>query len=56
VVEEGTEDDVRRAVEEALAVLGDTGRFILSPVDNIRADGERCRRNVGVFVEAWRGK
>ena len=53
-VEEGTEEEVRAAVEEAVSVLGDTGRFILSPVDNVRADTERARRNVRVFVDTWR--
>jgi len=54
VVEEGTEAQVRAAVEEAMSVLGPTGRFILSPVDNIRADTERGWRNVGLFIDAWR--
>jgi hypothetical protein len=54
VVEEGTENDVRAAVEEAMAELGPTGRFILSPVDNIRTDTEQSWRNVEVFLEAWR--
>jgi hypothetical protein len=53
-VEEGTEGEVRAAVEEAVSVLGDTGRFILSPVDNVRADTERSWRNVRAFVDAWR--
>ncbi len=53
-VEEGTEGEVRAAVEEAVSVLGDTGRFILSPVDNVRADTERSWRNVRVFVDTWR--
>jgi hypothetical protein len=54
VVEEGTEEEVRAAVEEAVSVLGPTGRFILSPVDNIRADTERSWRNVAVFIDTWR--
>jgi len=54
VVEEGREEEVRAAVAEAVAALGDTGRFILSPVDNIRADTDRARRNVEVFIETWR--
>ncbi len=53
-VEEGTEKDVRSAVETAIAELGQTGRFILSPVDNIRADTEQSWRNVEVFVRRWR--
>ncbi len=54
VVEEGSEEDVRAAVEEAISQLAPTGRFILSPVDNIRADTERSWQNVRVFVEACR--
>ncbi len=53
VVEERSEEDVRVAVEQAISVLGETGRFILSPVDNIRADTERSWRNVEVFIETW---
>lgn len=54
VVEDGTEADVRAAVAEALATLGPTGRFILSPVDNVRADTEQSWRNIEVFIETWR--
>jgi hypothetical protein len=53
-VEEGSEAEVRRAVEEAVAVLGGTGRFILSPVDNIREDSGRARHNVEVFIATWK--
>jgi hypothetical protein len=54
VVEEGTEADVRAAIEEAMAELGSTGRFILSPVDNVREDTEQAWRNVALFVETWK--
>ncbi len=54
IVEDGTEAEVRAAVEEALAVLGPTGRFILSPVDNVRADTEQSWRNIKLFIETWR--
>jgi len=54
VVEEGGEDDVRRAVEEALSALAPTGRFILSPVDNVRSDTKQAWHNVQVFIETWR--
>jgi hypothetical protein len=53
-IEDGTEADVRAAVEQAMAELGPTGRFILSPVDNVRADTEQSWRNVEVFIEAWK--
>ncbi len=54
VVEEGSEDQVRSAVEEAISILGETGRFILSPVDNVRADTEQSWRNVKALIETWR--
>ncbi len=54
IVEEGSDEEVRSSVEEALSVLGGTGRFILSPVDNIRADTERSWRSVRTFIETWR--
>jgi len=53
-VEEATEEGVRAAVQEAMAALAPTGRFILCPVDNIRADTDQAWRNVGVFIETWR--
>ena len=53
-VEEGTEADVRAAVEEAMAGLRGTGRFILSPVDNIRADTDQSWRNVRAFIDTWK--
>jgi len=54
VVEDGTEADTRKAVEEAMETLAPTGRFILCPVDNVRADTENAWRNVKVFIDAWR--
>jgi len=54
VVEEGTEAEVRAAVEEAMAELRGTERFILSPVDNIRADTDHSWRNVQVFIDTWK--
>lgn len=53
-VEQGTEDQVRQAVAEAISVLGATGRFILSPVDNIRTSDEPTWRNVDVFIKTWK--
>ncbi len=52
-VEEGSQDEVRQAVEDALAVLGPAGRFILSPVDNVRADTARSWENVDIFIKTW---
>jgi hypothetical protein len=53
-VESGAEKELRRAVEEAMNTLGATGRFILSPVDNVREDTERAWRNVRVFIDTWK--
>jgi uroporphyrinogen-III decarboxylase len=52
-VELGTEDEVRHAVREALAVLGPTGH-ILSPVDNVREVTPVTWRNVDIFIDEWR--
>ena len=56
VVEQGAEADVRQAVEEALGKLTPTGRFILCPVDNVRADTEQAWRNVRAFIETWKSR
>jgi len=34
--------------------LAPTGRFILSPVDNVSAETEQARRNVRVFIDTWK--
>jgi uroporphyrinogen-III decarboxylase len=52
-VEEGSQEEVRQAVRDAFAMLGPAGRFILSPVDNVRADTPHCWRNVKTFLETW---
>ena len=53
-VETGTEQDVREAVDRAIDFLGGTGRFILSPVDNVRMLDPAIEKNVSVFIETWR--
>jgi uroporphyrinogen-III decarboxylase len=53
-VELGTEGETEEAVRTALQVLGAGGGFILSPVDNVREDTERTRRNTRRFIEAWK--
>jgi hypothetical protein len=53
-VERGTEEEVRAAVQAAIAALAPTGRFILSPVDNVTDRGELAWRNVKVLVSTWR--
>lgn len=54
IVEKGSEAEVRGAVEEAISELGGTGRFVLSPVDNVRADTDRSWRNVQVLIDTWK--
>jgi enhancing lycopene biosynthesis protein 2 len=53
-VEMGTEEETEEAVRAALQTLGAGGGFILSPVDNVREDTERARRNTSRFIEAWK--
>jgi uroporphyrinogen-III decarboxylase len=54
VVERGGEEDVRAAVTAAMVCLAPTGRFILSPVDNVTQPTDQVWRNVRVFVDTWR--
>lgn len=53
-VERGTEEDVRRAVAEAMDLLAPGGGFVLSPVDNVTLWDEPTRSNVNAFLETWR--
>jgi hypothetical protein len=50
-IEDGSEDDIRRATAAALATLGPDG-FILSPVDNVRNPSEATWRKVLAFIAA----
>ncbi len=52
-VEQGTEDDVRKAVRDALEIMRGINGFILSPVDNITEITPRAWHNVDVLIEAW---
>ena len=53
-VEQGSEEQVRQEVREALDLFKPGGGFILSPVDNIRENTERSNRNVNVLIDEWR--
>jgi len=53
-VEEGTEEEVREAVREALEMMSGVEGFILSPVDNITEITQRAWNNVDTLIEAWR--
>ncbi len=56
IIERGTGEQVRRAVDDAFDALADGGRFILGPGDSILADSDLCRRNVDVMIEAWKAR
>jgi hypothetical protein len=53
-IEEGAESSVRAEVRDAMAALAGRPGFILSPVDNVRADTPRSRSNVLALVDEWR--
>jgi uroporphyrinogen-III decarboxylase len=52
-VEQGSAEDVRAEVREAMATLGPSG-FILSPVDNVRTDTPEAEANVAALIDEWR--
>jgi uroporphyrinogen-III decarboxylase len=51
-VEQGTPEDVRAEVREAMSTLGPTG-FVLSPVDNVRSHSRTARANVAALIDEW---
>lgn len=53
-VEQGTAEEVRQAVREAMRLLAPGGGFILSPVDNVREHTETARTNTAVLLDEWR--
>jgi len=53
-VERGGEENVRKAVEDCMSMLGENGGFILSPVDNITEDTPESRENIRTFLETWK--
>jgi len=53
-VEQGTPEQVREAVRDAIRQLGPDGGFVLSPVDNVRDSGERAQANVSALLDEWR--
>jgi len=53
-VENGSEEEVREEVRVAMRELGTGGGFILSPVDNVREDSVRSRKNVGALINEWK--
>ena len=53
-MEQGSAEEVRTAVREAMRILAPGGGFILSPVDNVRQDTPRARANVRALIDEWR--
>ena len=53
-VEQGSEEEVRQEVRQAIEILGAGGGFILSPVDNVREDTPRAWANVHALLDEWR--
>ncbi len=53
-VETGSKDQITDAVTRAVKVLGPSGGFILSPVDNIRENSPRARKGVMAMIGAWK--
>ena len=54
VLEHGSPEDVRRAVNQAVTLLAPGGAFILAPGDSILDTGPTARQNFDVMVKAWR--
>ena len=52
-VEQGTSEEIWRAVEDAIATCGQQGGFILSPVDNFIENVEEHWPNIHEFITAW---
>ena len=53
-VENGTEEETREEVRNAMRELSTGGGFILSPVDNVREDSDRSRKNVRALINEWK--
>ncbi len=53
ILERGTEEQVQRAVQDAVEKLGPEG-FILAPGDSILATSEKAMRNFYVMIDAWK--
>jgi uroporphyrinogen-III decarboxylase len=52
-VEQGSEAEIRSAVQHAIQTLGPQG-MVLSPIDNITIDSPRTWENIQVFIDEWR--
>ena len=52
-IENGEKEEVQKAIQSAISILGPGGGFILSPVDNVTDASERARDNVRTMIETW---
>ena len=53
-VEMGSEEETRIEVRNAMHELSPGGGFILSPVDNVREDNSRSKKNVMALIDEWK--
>ena len=53
-VERGSEEEIRREVDQAMEILAPGGGFILSPVDNVTDSSPRVQQNVLCLIDAWK--
>jgi hypothetical protein len=54
IVEQGTAEETRDAVNQALDALSPGGSFVLSPVDDVEVVTGRTWDNVQVVIETWK--
>jgi len=52
-VQSGSEDEIRKEVEEAVNTLGSDGGFVICPVDNILLTTDEAWEKVMMFIKAW---
>lgn len=52
-VEQGSEEEIRSAVRNAMQTLGPKG-MILSPVDNFTVDAPSTWKNIEIFIDEWK--
>ena len=52
-VEQGSQEQIRSEVSQAMSKLSPGGGFILSPVDNVREYSDSIQRNVSVLIDEW---
>ena len=53
-IERGKKEDVEKAVLDAISNLGESGGFILSPVDNVTDTSQQTWENVKTMIDVWK--